>query len=441
MLNTPFPINASLSLTPDALPPSAWTGHVPFAFWVVSQMRPRTLVELGTHHGTSYLAFCQAVRQCELDTRCFAVDTWTGDEHAGLYGDEVYATLDAYHGQRYGTFSSLMRMTFDDALGYFPDGGIDLLHIDGLHTYEAVKHDFTAWLPKLSSRGVVLFHDTMVREREFGVWRLWEELLASYPGFEFRHAHGLGVLLVGPEQPESLRALAALRGTPAAGPVLALFEALGTRLRPSGEPAIVDEVRNAHAAVRQLRSDVDATFTAREQDMRALAEEVRVGLEARLDGLASDMAKKAEASVVETFLRAQQAAEGRASEVMETLFRAQQSAEGRVSELLVAQGERLDAQLAAERVQRGAEVARLEAEAARLAAGLEVERAERVAVAARLEALAQGQEALAQAQGAHLQAVAAASAEMARMRASLSWRLTAPLRALGRLVRGAGRRG
>lgn len=187
---------------------SAWFGHVPFAMALVEIARPNTIVELGTYNGTSYCAFCEAVKKVGLPTKCWAIDTWQGDPHAGYYPAAVLARLRAYHDPRYGSFSTLLQSTFDSAVQHFEDGTIDILHIDGYHTYDAVHHDFATWVRKLSDRGVVLFHDTEVRDNEsFGVWRLWDELSRTHPHFSFYHAFGLGVLAVGDRLPPELTGL------------------------------------------------------------------------------------------------------------------------------------------------------------------------------------------------------------------------------------------
>lgn len=189
---------------PERLTPiESWHRHIPFSFALLDMLRPKVFVELGTHRGDSYCAFCQGVDTQGLATRCFAVDTWQGDSQAGYYGDEIFRDLTAWHDPRYGRFSTLLRMTFDEALNRFADGSVDLLHIDGLHTYEAVRHDFESWLPKLSPNAVVLFHDTAVRHSDFAVWKLWQEVSERYPSFEFNHGFGLGVLAVGDQVPEA----------------------------------------------------------------------------------------------------------------------------------------------------------------------------------------------------------------------------------------------
>lgn len=174
--------------------PNSWVGHLPIASWLMRQLNPSVFVELGTHSGNSYMSFCQTVEEAGLHTRCYAVDTWEGDPHAGNYDDGVHRSLAVAHAP-YARFSTLLRMTFDDALEHVADGSVELLHIDGFHSYEAVRHDYESWERKLAPHAVVLFHDTAVREREFGVWKFWAEITARYPRhLEFTHSNGLGIL-------------------------------------------------------------------------------------------------------------------------------------------------------------------------------------------------------------------------------------------------------
>jgi hypothetical protein len=279
--------------------PSAWLGHVPFALWLVEQVRPGMLVELGTHYGHSYFTFCASIASNGLPCRCFAVDTWQGDEHAGSYGEEIFQSVAQRNRDRYDGFSRLLRMTFDEAAAHFGDGTIDLLHIDGLHTYEAVKHDFETWEPKLSSRAVVLFHDTNVRERDFGVWRLWEELSARHPHLEFQHSHGLGVLFTGSDQPPQIRELLRLSPHDAARMVCKrLFARLGkavelqSELRSTG--TALGEVHQRLAAALQDAAGARARQEERErglvQTIEHLTHEVSIR-DGRLVQLAAQVAQ------------------------------------------------------------------------------------------------------------------------------------------------------
>jgi predicted O-methyltransferase YrrM len=49
---------------------------------------------------------------------------------------------------------------FSDSVARSFSEPVELIFIDGLHDYEAVKADFEAWFPKVMEGGVMAFHDT-----------------------------------------------------------------------------------------------------------------------------------------------------------------------------------------------------------------------------------------------------------------------------------------
>jgi len=173
-----------------------WTGHIHFAYDLIRNLEPDVVAELGTYKGTSIFSMAQAAKDDRLKTNLYAIDCWEGDAHSGYYGDDIYnSVVDIARKVYIGVNLRLVRKFFDDALGDFELKSIDVLHIDGLHTYDAVKHDYETWMPKMKDDGIVIFHD--IKVADYGVWQLWEEIKRKHPEYgyiEFEHNFGLGVI-------------------------------------------------------------------------------------------------------------------------------------------------------------------------------------------------------------------------------------------------------
>ncbi|MBT8544362.1 hypothetical protein G6730_05170 [Polynucleobacter paneuropaeus] len=81
---------SSLDFFPEKISePYAWFEHTP-SMSFLKKISPATHVELGTHTGNSYFSACQTVQNNSLQTKCFAIDTWSGDDHAGYYENSVF---------------------------------------------------------------------------------------------------------------------------------------------------------------------------------------------------------------------------------------------------------------------------------------------------------------------------------------------------------------
>ena len=266
---------SSLTLNPNYMAPSAWWQHVPIAHWLVSMIKPTIIVELGSHYGVSLFAFCEAADRFSPNSFIYAVDTWAGDEHAGLYPEDVYNQVAEHWSKYHRARARLVRSTFDEASKYFEEASIDVLHIDGLHTYEAVKHDFETWLPKMKEDSIIMFHDINVRERDFGVWKLWQELrnMSDYRTHEVLNGHGLGILIKGSRLIDILSDSASF---------FPLLTAKGVLLEK------LSEASNAASVISQALSDA---CQAKDIAEIALGKALQEKLEIQQSGLENQQAK------------------------------------------------------------------------------------------------------------------------------------------------------
>ena len=169
--------------------PSAWgdgnvQGHVLFVDWLIEEMQPKVTVDLGIDYGYSLIAFAHNNPGKVYGIDGFEGDVWTGERN-------TYDQVSSYVTNLQLNNVTLIKGFFDDVVKTW-DTKIDILHIDGFHSYEAVKNDFEKWSGFVNSTGVILFHDTDSHDARFGVKQFFQEL--DMPKHELFGYQGLGIV-------------------------------------------------------------------------------------------------------------------------------------------------------------------------------------------------------------------------------------------------------
>ena len=76
------------------------------------------------------------------------------------------------------------------------DEPLDLLHIDGAHSYEGASFDWNIYAPLVREGGLAVLHDIGTQTSQMNVKRLWEEIKAEgvYVTHETYEKNGIGVV-------------------------------------------------------------------------------------------------------------------------------------------------------------------------------------------------------------------------------------------------------
>ncbi len=136
-------------------------GSIHLLYGWVRSTRPAVIVEIGSARGRSACAMALACRQNGTG-RVYGIDPhtandWTDGGTGGSTYDFFVGRLRRY---RLTVWCEVIRATSDQAAATW-DRPIDLLFIDGDHTYEGVRRDYELFAKWVRPRGMVAFHDSL----------------------------------------------------------------------------------------------------------------------------------------------------------------------------------------------------------------------------------------------------------------------------------------
>ncbi len=254
-----------LWVIPDRLLPDASTDSVPLAMLAVDLLRPSSIVGLCVGDGVGYCALTQAVALLGLDTRCTGIDLWPVDDDDDH--ERALARLRAWHDERYRHFSRVLNVAPSREAARVEAGSIDLLHVANVRDGGSIRRLLADWLPKLSTRGVLLLDNTTVPS----VKRVWDDLRLLHPTFALTHGTGGGLAVVGPDAAAPLAPI--VSSTAAEQAVLQEF--FVRIVAPAGRAtACVVDSGPDRSSIRDAVRHLEATLADRDSAIRWLEAEV-----------------------------------------------------------------------------------------------------------------------------------------------------------------------
>ena len=115
-------------------------------------------VEVGAWQGRSTAYMASRIKDSGKKIAFYVVDLWESSSGYGL--ENVFSIFETNMfecGVR--KYVLPLRESSLQAAASFADGTVDFCFIDGDHSYEAVKQDIMAWLPKVRPQGILAGHD------------------------------------------------------------------------------------------------------------------------------------------------------------------------------------------------------------------------------------------------------------------------------------------
>lgn len=126
------------------------------------------IVEVGSYHGKSAVNLAHAVKKKGNRATVYCVDTWRNENIETARHLDVFDRFTANTATHADVIVPL-RGRSEEVGTRWSDGPVDMLFIDGDHSYAGVTRDIQAWLPHLRSGGLVLFHDTGLEDVDRGI--------------------------------------------------------------------------------------------------------------------------------------------------------------------------------------------------------------------------------------------------------------------------------